>query len=180
MGMIDRFMGIGSTARTVSDAAVNVSDAFRENATRRMELAEAGYHHALTQFSTEFSAQRCGWFDSAINGINRLPRPLMTFGTIGLFTYAMTEPAGFARRMSGLQAVPEPLWWLLGAIVSFYFGAREAHYFRGRAAIAKNTDSVPLLRRKAGPVSAQAAEAGQIAFPDNAALQDWAENRSLT
>jgi hypothetical protein len=26
--------------------------------------------------------------------------------------------------------VPEPLWWLLGAIVSFYFGARELHYLR--------------------------------------------------
>ncbi|WBU60859.1 holin family protein [Paracoccus albus] len=180
MGMIERFIGIGGTARTVSDAAVNVTDAFRENATRRMELDEAGYHHAMTQFSAEFSAQRCGWFDSLINGINRLPRPLMTFGTIGLFAYAMTEPAGFARRMSGLQAVPEPLWWLLGAIVSFYFGAREAHYFRGRGARLKRADSVPFLRRKAGPVSAHAAKAGQIAFPDNAALQDWADGRALT
>jgi hypothetical protein len=31
-----------------------------------------------------------------------------------------------------LNAVPEPLWWLLGAVVAFYFGAREAHYFRAR------------------------------------------------
>ena len=28
--------------------------------------------------------------------------------------------------------MPEPLWWLLGAIVSFYFGARELHYFRSQ------------------------------------------------
>ena len=34
--------------------------------------------------------------------------------------------------MQGLALVPEPLWWLMGAIVSFYFGAREAHYFRHR------------------------------------------------
>ncbi|WP_422385854.1 3TM-type holin [Paracoccus tegillarcae] len=34
-----------------------------------------------------------------------------------------------------LSLVPEPLWWLLGAIVSFYFGAREAHYFRNRDGI---------------------------------------------
>jgi len=26
--------------------------------------------------------------------------------------------------MQGLALVPEPLWWLLGAVVSFYFGAR--------------------------------------------------------
>ena len=34
--------------------------------------------------------------------------------------------------MVGLEQVPEPLWWLLGAVVSFYFGAREAYYFRTR------------------------------------------------
>ena len=44
----------------------------------------------------------------------------------------MVDPVGFAARMVGLEAVPEPLWWLLGAIVSFYFGARELHYFRRR------------------------------------------------
>jgi hypothetical protein len=32
--------------------------------------------------------------------------------------------------MVGLAEVPEPLWWLLGAIVGFYFGARELHYRR--------------------------------------------------
>jgi hypothetical protein len=29
--------------------------------------------------------------------------------------------------------VPEPLWWLLGAVVAFYFGAREAHHLRDTA-----------------------------------------------
>lgn len=27
--------------------------------------------------------------------------------------------------MQGIALVPEPLWWLLGVIVSFYFGARH-------------------------------------------------------
>jgi len=27
--------------------------------------------------------------------------------------------------MQGIALVPEPLWWLMGAIVSFYFGARR-------------------------------------------------------
>ncbi|MEP3635218.1 MAG: 3TM-type holin, partial [Shimia thalassica] len=27
-------------------------------------------------------------------------------------------------RMAGLALVPEPLWWLLGVVVSFFFGAR--------------------------------------------------------
>jgi hypothetical protein len=57
---------------------------------------------------------------------------VLAFGTLGLFIYAMVDPVAFAHRMVGLNAVPEPLWWLLGAIVAFYFGARETHYFRTR------------------------------------------------
>jgi hypothetical protein len=48
----------------------------------------------------------------------------MALGTIGLFVFAMADPQAFAARMVGLAEVPEPLWWLLGAIVGFYFGAR--------------------------------------------------------
>ena len=58
--------------------------------------------------------------------------PMLALGTLGLFVYAMIDPVHFAERMVGLNYVPEPLWWLLAAIVGFYFGAREAHYFRTR------------------------------------------------
>ena len=73
-----------------------------------------------------------GRWDGFVNGLNRLPRPMLALGTLGLFAYAMAAPAGFSVRMQGLQLVPEPLWWLLGAIVSFYFGARELHHQRTR------------------------------------------------
>jgi hypothetical protein len=50
---------------------------------------------------------------------------MLAFGTLGLFAAAMTDPIWFASRMQGLALVPDPLWWLLGAVVSFYFGARH-------------------------------------------------------
>lgn len=71
-----------------------------------------------------------GRFDRCIDALNRLPRPVLTMGVFGLFLFAMLEPEGFARRMQGLQQMPEPLWWLVGAVVTFYFGARERHYRR--------------------------------------------------
>ena len=37
----------------------------------------------------------------------------------------MVDPIWFSARMQGVALVPEPLWWLLGVIVSFYFGARH-------------------------------------------------------
>ena len=49
----------------------------------------------------------------------------MAFGVLGLFIAAMFDPIWFVDRMAGLSLVPEPLWWLLGAIVFFYFGARQ-------------------------------------------------------
>ncbi len=78
----------------------------------------------------EFQHARAGWFDTAVNGLNRLPRPLLALGTLCLFVYAMADPDGFGVRMAALALVPEPLWWLLGAVVAFYFGAREAHHLR--------------------------------------------------
>ncbi|HMQ40714.1 MAG TPA: holin family protein [Paracoccus sp. (in: a-proteobacteria)] len=180
MGMIDRFLGMGAAAETVSNAAANVTEIFRENATRRMELDEEAYHHAITQLSAEFGANRRGWFDDLMNGLNRLPRPFLTLGTLGLFVYAMIEPAGFSQRMLGLQTVPEPLWWLLGAIVSFYFGAREAHYFRARSFPQKIEKSV--LPAPGGPErgSSDMAADGPIGLGDNAALQDWVASRQAS
>lgn len=75
-------------------------------------------------------SQTCGPFDRCIDGLNRLPRPLLTLGVLGLFGFAMVEPDAFGRRMLVLQLMPEPLWWLVGAVVTFYFGARERHYLR--------------------------------------------------
>ena len=69
-------------------------------------------------------------YDRAVDALNRLPRPIMAFGTLALMIYGVLDPAGFELRMQGLASMPEPLWWLIGGILTFYFGAREAHYSR--------------------------------------------------
>lgn len=117
------------------EAVQGVSEVFLPNATRQMELSSEAYQAALAAAAAEFAHAGPSWFDRAINGLNRLPRPLLALGTLWLFAYAMADPIGFALRMRGLAEVPKPLWWLLGANVGFYFGAREMHYLRspGRA-----------------------------------------------
>lgn len=181
MGMMDRFLGGGAAITSVANAATGVAEVFRENTTRRMELDEEAYARAMAQLSAEFAAAPRGWFDGLVNGLNRLPRPVMTLGTVGLFVYAMVAPEEFGLRMENLNLVPEPLWWLLGAIISFYFGAREAHYFRSRPVIAP----APKARKPqaepgegaVAPALMQAAPAPEgegDSFADNAALRDWA------
>lgn len=197
MGMMDRLIGMGSTVTAVGNAATGISEVFTQNQTRRMELDEEAYARAMSEHGAEFaSPAHTGW-DSVMNGLNRLPRPLLTLGTIGLFVYAMVEPVGFSARMQGLALVPEPLWWLMGAIVSFYFGAREAHYFRTRVwpqtTVRQTTVATGAVATEVGDPLASALgeamsgpvtggrvageQAGQDRFPDNAALSEWAAAR---
>jgi Holin of 3TMs, for gene-transfer release len=67
-------------------------------------------------------------FDRAMDGLNRLPRPLMALGTVALMAAAIIDPVWFSARMDALSQMPEPAWWLIGAVVSLYFGGRlQAH-----------------------------------------------------
>lgn len=102
-------------------------------------------------------------YDRLIDAVNRLPRPLMAFGTQALMLYALLDPAGFALRMEGLDAMPEAMWWLLGAVITAYFGAREAHHLRSRRGLPSAT---------AEPAAAESpAEAWSRA--GNPALEEW-------
>ncbi len=150
-------------ARALGQTVTSVAEVFRPNATRALELGHDAYKAAHASHSAEFQYARGGWFDSLVNGLNRLPRPLLALGTLGLFVYAMADPDGFAVRMGALAHVPEPLWWLLGAVVAFYFGAREAHHLRC-------TKIAPPPRAMGrAPQSAVAAPEN----PENSALTEW-------
>ena len=156
MGLIGGVLNAPAAVVALGEAAKGVAEVFVPSATKRMELSAQVQAAALEQFGDEFSMASTAGFDRLVNGLNRLPRPLLAFGTIGLFVYAMVDPADFALRMVGLNAAPEPLWWLLGAVVAFYFGARETHYFRNR----------PVSTPAGLPPAATASEA-------NPALDDW-------
>lgn len=152
--MIGKLIGTPAAVSALGEAAQGVAEIFVPSATKRMELSAEAQMAALRQLGEEYQHPALSWFDRMVNGLNRLPRPCLAFGTLGLFTYAMVDPVAFAQRMVGLNAVPEPLWWLLGAIVAFYFGARETHYFRNRAVVS------PYAAPGAVP-------------EENAALEEW-------
>jgi hypothetical protein len=133
MGLIGHILGAGRAAGQIGDAVGGVAEVFVGNRAARDAAEHASVQGSREQYAGEFALPRETWFDRAVDGLNRLPRPMLALGTLGLFVYAMAAPDGFARRMEGLGLVPEPLWWLLGAIVSFYFGARELHYQRVRS-----------------------------------------------
>lgn len=160
MGLISRIFGAPAATTALGQAATSVAEVFVPNATKKMQAAQEAYAAALGEYGAEYQYLRDGAFDRFVNGLNRLPRPLLALGTLGLFAFAMVDPDSFARRMIGLNQVPEPLWWLLAAVVGFYFGAREAHYFR-----AKPVAGIPL------------AAAMQPVPEGNPALEEWRQRQ---
>lgn len=178
MGLIGKLLGggTGGAISAVGTAVQGVAEVFTPSATRAQELSAQAQMGALAEMGTEFSSAGTTWFDSAINGLNRLPRPFLALGTVGLFAYAMIDPSGFSQRMVGLNAVPEPLWWLLGAVVAFYFGARETHYFRssrgvgGRDATGRNLGAGDAVQPHPSIIPASPAA-------DNPALADWKQGK---
>lgn len=168
MVLIARMFGLGQAAQNLGGAFETVAEVFTVNKTMAEIAARAHAMASLAQYGAEFTSSQTGWFNRFINGINWLPRPIMALGTVGLFTFAMANPEDFATRMQGLAYVPDPLWWLLGAVVSLYFGARELHYAR------EGTRPVVFTQPVASNDSAAPTKiAAQIAFPDNAALAEW-------
>jgi len=123
MGLIERMLSLvfGNGSNMLKETV----EVFRENAESASSRASNMQGKALSQFGAEFGSVDRGVFDRIMDGINRVPRPALALGTMGLFVSAMVDPVWFASRMQGIALVPEPLWWLLGAIVSFYFGARH-------------------------------------------------------
>ena len=185
MGLIGTILNAGGAVRQVGEAVGGVAEVFVGNKADRDAAASQQVATAVGEFQSEFAVPGATWFDGFVNGLNRLPRPMLALGTLGLFVYAMAAPAGFSLRMRGLALVPEPLWWLLGAIVSFYFGARELHHQRNRATLALPKLAAGLAGASAArsapqPATPDAAPAAAFAAPlaaadpdFNAAVEEW-------
>ncbi|MDF1871535.1 holin family protein [Vannielia sp.] len=181
MGLIQGlFTSLFGGGRNVVAETVEV---FRENAEAGAARSADYQARALEQFAAEFMVERKGWFDRFMDGLNRVPRPALALGTIGLFVSALVHPMWFAARMQGIALVPQPLWWLMGAIVSFYFGAR--HQVKGQdfqRSIAASAALVPQVQANMAALKALEAGAGrppelEADLSPNPALQDWSEDR---
>lgn len=185
MGLMTDFLSMlfGSNRNVLRETA----EVFRENSENAGERAANVQTEVLRQFAAEFSRQRRSGFDVFIDGVNRLPRPLLALGTLGLIGASMVDPVWFASRMQGLALVPEPLWWLMGAVVSFYFGARyQAKGQEFQQSIAETmarsgqvTRNIQALTQPAGPATQPTALPATQFATENAALLEWqAQNGS--
>lgn len=172
----------GGGVREIAEGAADLGRVFTGDKAAKEAAQAAAYQAALGQFGAEFARPPKSWFDSLVDGINRLPRPILAFSTLGLFAYAMKDPVSFTARMQGLAHVPEPLWWIMGSVIAFYFGSREtfkAREFRAssRAEVQATVDTIREIEaiRRDTPDPDTPAE---VAPDENAALAEWRASRA--
>lgn len=186
MGLIGRvFSTLFGSDRNVVRETVEV---FRENAEAGAGRSAVVQGQAMNQYGAEFAAPVKGGFDQFMDGVNRLPRPALALGTLGLFVSAMVAPLWFAQRMQGIALVPDPLWWLLGVVVSFYFGARhqvKSQEFQRSIVdtikhvpqVVENIEMIGAMRASSVGVADTGSDARlnaqAIAADENAALEAW-------
>ena len=186
MGLISQVLSFvfGNDRNVIRDTV----EVFRENTEAGAARAQTARLNTLEQFGAEFQRPRRGIFDRVMDAVNRLPRPALALGTLALFVSAMVDPLWFAARMQGIALVPEPLWWLLGVIVSFYFGARhqmKAQDFQRDVAVTmarvpqaiENISQLQQLRADspgiADPKGENQLEIAVAEGAENPALEDW-------
>lgn len=130
--MLGGIFGIGTVVKQGAEAVTSVWGTIkgdqrqieegrqaRDTATHEEQMA------VLQQFAAEFAGRtHATWWDSLVDGLNRLPRPIITFSIIGIFLFAFWNPMQFVEYMQALQVVPDELWLMWLTILAFWFGGR--------------------------------------------------------
>jgi hypothetical protein len=166
----------GGGVNSIASGAAEVGRVFVGDKAASAAQGAAAYQSALGQFGAEFARPARTLFDGLVDGINRLPRPILAFSVLGLFAFAMLDPVSFAARMQGLALIPEPLWWIIGSVIAFYFGARETFKARDFKAATRSEvqATVAAIRDiEAIPDPAPPTPAATAEPVENAAIRDW-------
>ena len=124
MGLIANvFAGLFGGGRNVVRETFEV---FRPNAEAQSQRGHALDAATLNQMAAEFAdrGQR-GRFDRFMDGVNRLPRPMMVSGVFGLLIWTSVDPISAAQVFTSWAIIPTEFWYVVLAIVTFYFGGRN-------------------------------------------------------
>ena len=165
---------------------------FKPNAEASETRGQAYDRAALAQYTAEFAHPRRGWFDGLVDGLNRLVRPAITFGLLGILPAVVIWPEGAAIAFAALALLPAGYWALVTVIVGFYFGGRmqlKAQDFQKSVQSAANRapEVIANIKRLRSALSRNEAadDSPELALElaqglpqaENAAVRDWAQEK---
>lgn len=117
-------VGVG-VAKDIIEAGGEVAEIFVANKTKREQIDAEARAKTLEQFAAEFlNRPPQTWWDSFVDGWNRVPRPLMATMVVGMLAWTVYDPIAAAASWAALETIPEGGWWFILTVVAFYFGGR--------------------------------------------------------
>lgn len=140
----------------------------REARAERQHALMAGAQERLAQ-EAQNRPETVTWWDSLVDGLNRLVFPSIAFTIIGWMWFAMYDAQRVAR---ALDAINDPyLWSSFGALISLYTGkeihARQKQYRERREGIAPvKVQRVSRAERKAIKIRAKQLATGPKQQPE--------------
>ena len=97
---------------------------------------------ALTAEAASQMRENRTWWDSLVDGLNRLPRPLGFFAVLGLMVWAPMDPIQFSIVMKAYELVPEWLALIFGQVILLFFGGRMLSGMSFKSKSAKETGEI--------------------------------------
>jgi len=153
----------------------DTAEVFRPNAEASAARAADLDTATLAQLAAEFH-QRANrtWFDVLVDGLNRLPRPLMVLAVFGLLVWTAIDPVWMTTVFAAWAIIPPGLWAIIGVIVSFFFGGRaqiKDHDFQRE--FAASLSAAPQVIENVRAARALGDKPSTATAGGNAAIADW-------
>ncbi|MCP4164014.1 MAG: hypothetical protein GY760_28460 [Deltaproteobacteria bacterium] len=121
----------GKAVKSVFDGVNSVVQTFTGSKKERDKYSHQEYVNTHKSFSSEFhNRNNKNLWDSFWDGLNRMPRSLFVVLIVAYFILSYINPEEFQVLNIGLSTIPEKMWYVLSAIIGFYFCARELHKIR--------------------------------------------------
>jgi uncharacterized protein (TIGR02594 family) len=162
-------LNIVSAIKSLGEKAIGLVPILKGNQQERDQQANDRFLAGLNTFSAEFgNRENRTWWDSFWDGFNRMPRPVIVCLVLAYFVMSYIDPTEFQVLNVALDTVPERMWWVLSAIISFFFVAREFQKSRDKKMALSSSEFNEVQRRikdLRGGGSEQAAASEQVETP---------------
>ena len=110
---------VGNLVKGVDDIVKTVAGSRLQR-----DISDAAHQSQFLDRVAEEVRQRARhrtWWDILIDGVNRLVRPLYTYGVLAMMLTAFLNPGFYLRGIETLAVTPQPIWYLIGIIIGFWF-----------------------------------------------------------
>lgn len=119
--------GIGEATSKVMGSVAGLKRIKTVDKTQQENNLHAETVEMLKAYTAEMGKPNKNLWDSIVDGIVRLPRPIIAYIVIALFLICIISPEYAKRVAMAFYGLPTQLYYILAGVIAFYFGGRMVH-----------------------------------------------------